>query len=109
MSQDSEITWGSGNVFADLGLPDAEEELLKAQLASHIRAIIKQRGLTQLQASKILGLAQPNLSRLLSGKMTGYSVERLLRYITTLGSDVDVVLRLKSEPQQRGRVNILTA
>ncbi|MDI4239314.1 helix-turn-helix transcriptional regulator [Bradyrhizobium sp. Arg237L] len=70
-------TIGSGNVFADLGLPDAETLLLKAKLVSKIDEVIKQRGLTQAEAAKITGLSQQELSALRSGQTDDYSLERL--------------------------------
>ena len=71
------IERGSGNVFADLGRPDAEGHLLKAKLVTRIDAIIRRRGLKQVEAAKLLGLSQPDVSRLLRGNFREYSVERL--------------------------------
>ena len=79
------IERGSGNVFADLGRPDAETHLLKAQLVTRIDKIIRQRGLKQVEAAKLLGLSQPDVSRLLRGDFREYSMERLLRLLTALG------------------------
>ena len=87
------IERGSGNVFADLGLPDADAHLLKAELVTRIDRIIRQRGLKQVEAAKLLGLSQPDVSRLLRGNFREYSMERLLRLLTTLGRDVDIVIR----------------
>ena len=87
------VEHGSGNVFADLGLPDADAHLLKAGLVTRIDAIIRRRGLTQTEAARLLGLSQPDVSRLLRGDFREYSLERLLRLLTTLGRDVDIVIR----------------
>ena len=87
------IERGSGNVFADLGIPDADAHLLKAELVTRIDRIIRQRGLKQVEAAKLLGLSQPDVSRLLRGNFREYSMERLLRLLTTLGRDVDIVIR----------------
>ena len=83
---------GSGNVFADLGRPDAEAHLLKAQLVTRIEKIIRQRKLKQVEAAALLGLSQPDVSRLLRGNFRAYSVERLLRLLTALGRDVEIVI-----------------
>ena len=87
------IERGSGNVFADLGLPDADAHLLKAELVTRVEKIIRQRGLKQVEAAKLLGLSQPDVSRLLRGNFSEYSMERLLRLLTALGRDVDIVIR----------------
>ena len=87
------IERGSGNVFADLGRPDAEAHLLKAELVTRIDKIIRQRGLKQTEAAKLLGLSQPDVSRLLRGNFREYSMERLLRLLTALGRDVEIVIR----------------
>ena len=94
---------GSGNVFADLGRPDAEAHLLKAKLVARIDEIIRRRGLKQVEAAKLLGLSQPDVSRLLRGSFREYSVERLLRLLMALGRDVKIVIR-EPRPQRRGRL-----
>ena len=87
------VECGSVNVFADLGLPDADLHLVKAELVSRIDAIIRQRGITQTEAARLLGLSQPDASRLLRGDFYEYSLERLFRLLTLLGRDVDIVIR----------------
>ncbi len=89
---DIAVERGSGNVFADLGLPDADAHLVKAELVARIDAIVRQRGLTQTDTGRILRLAQPDVSRLLRGDFRAYSLERLLRLLTTLGHDIDIVI-----------------
>ncbi len=84
---------GSGNVYADLGYPDSEDMIVKAQLVTKIAAIIRQRELTQERAAKLLGLTQPKISKLLKGKFRGISERRLLRCLTRLGSDVEIVVK----------------
>ncbi len=86
------IERGSGNVFADLGLQNADAHLLKAELVTQIDRIIRRRGLTQVEAAKQLGLAQPDVSRLLRGEFREYSMERLLRFLTALGRDIQIVI-----------------
>ena len=89
---DNQVEHSSGNVFADLGFPDPELERFKATLMLHIYRIIKQRNLTQTQAGKVLGIKQPNVSRLMRGSSGSYSVERLIEFLTALGQNVEVVI-----------------
>ena len=92
-TSDSTVERGSGNVFADLDLPDADAHLLKAELVSRIDSIVRQRGITQAEAARILGLSQPDVSRLLRGDFRQYSIERLFRLLTALGRDIDILIR----------------
>jgi predicted XRE-type DNA-binding protein len=85
----------SGNVFADLGLPHPEQEMLRAELTLRIYGIIKKRGLTQADAGKILGIRQPHVSALMRNRSGIFSVERLMRFLTALGQDVEIVLKPK--------------
>ena len=87
------VTQGSGNVFADLGLPNAEQELVKAQLTLQIYRIIKQRGLTQSQTARVLGVKQPHVSLLMRNRAGTFSVGRLMEFLTALGQDVEVTVR----------------
>jgi predicted XRE-type DNA-binding protein len=87
------ITEGSGNVFADLGLPNAEQELVKAQLTLQIYRIIKQRGITQAETAKTLGIKQPHVSLLMRNRAGTFSVGRLMEFLTALGQDVEVTVR----------------
>ena len=99
----------SGNVFADLGLPNPEEELTRAQLASHIRHAIKTRRLTQSRAARIMKLDQPKVSAIVNGRLSGFSSDRLLRCLTALGQDVDIVVHSKPRHSVRGRVRVVEA
>jgi len=81
---------GSGNVFADLGLPDADERMLKAQLAIQIRRFIEAKGWTQTEAAEAVGLDQPKVSHLLRGRLAGFSLDRLLNILNPLGHSVEV-------------------
>jgi predicted XRE-type DNA-binding protein len=105
MSKDKETTStpSSGNVFADLGLPDAEDLLAKANLALHIRRTIEARKLTQVQAARILGLDQPKVSAIINGRLDGYSTERLMRFLNDLGCDVQISVSAP-HPKSRGHV-----
>jgi predicted XRE-type DNA-binding protein len=87
------LTEGTGNVFSDLGLANAEQELLKAQLALQIYRIIKQRGLTQVQAADALGIKQPHVSLLMRNRAGTFSVGRLIDFLTALGQDVEITVR----------------
>jgi predicted XRE-type DNA-binding protein len=95
MSDDRTVTRSSGNVYADAGLPDADTQLVKAQLVSRIDAIIRERGLSQREAARILDVAQPDLSNILRGRFRGYSVERLMRMLTAFDCDVSIVITEK--------------
>ena len=81
-TEKEQIERGSGNIFADLGRPNAETHLLKAELVTRIERIIRQRKLNQVEAAALLGLSQPDVSRLLRGNFRKYSVQRLLRLLT---------------------------
>ncbi len=83
----------SGNVFADLGFPHPEQELLKAKLALEIYRLIRKRGLTQTEAGKILGIRQPHVSALMRNRAGSFSVERLMDFLTALGQDVEISVR----------------
>lgn len=104
-----EIHEGSGNVYADLGLPDAEEMLVKAQLVTKIREIIKARGWTQQQAADVLGLTQPKLSKMLRGQFRGISEAKMLDCITRLGRDVQIVVGPDRFPVATGHVAVVFA
>ncbi|MCY3636366.1 MAG: helix-turn-helix transcriptional regulator [bacterium] len=89
-TDDIEFEHSSGNVFADLGLPDPDTHLLKAGLVTRIEQYIRERDLKQTEAARLLGLSQPDVSRLLRGDFREYSVERLFRLLTSLGRDVEI-------------------
>lgn len=95
MTDEIPVTKGSGNVFADLGLDNPEEEQLKAQLVREIRDILKRRRLTQAKAADLLGLKQPDVSALVNGRVHRFSLERLLRCIRQLDREVEIVIRPK--------------
>jgi len=97
----------AGNVFADLGLPRPDEALAKAELAQKIVAIIHERRLTQTDAAVILGIDQPKVSTLMRGRLSGFSIERLLRFLLLLGRDVEI--SVKSRPRSRSQSRLLVA
>jgi predicted XRE-type DNA-binding protein len=102
--QSPKVEPSSGNVFADLGFPNPEEELAKADLAIRIGQLLTERKLTQKQAAALLGIDQPKVSALLRGKLDGFSTERLLRCINRLGHDVDIVIRPSRDRRASTRV-----
>jgi predicted XRE-type DNA-binding protein len=104
---DIPVTPSSGNVFSDLGFAEPEEELTKAQLASHIRQVIKRRRLTQVAAAVLMGVDQPKVSALLNGRVTNFSSERLMRLLTALGQDVEIVVKAKPRNRERGRIRVI--
>jgi len=87
------VTKGSGNVFADLGLPNPEQELLKARLTLEIYKIVKERGLTQAQAGELLGIKQPHVSALMRNRAGNFSVGRLMEFLTALGQDITITVK----------------
>src|SRR5258708_27463271 len=90
--KNTRITEGTGNVFADLGLPNADQELMKARLTLQIHRIIQKRGLTQTEAGRILGISQPHVSALARNRSGTFSVGRLLDFLTALGQDVKITV-----------------
>ena len=98
-------TTSSGNVYADLGFENSEDEQIKADLVLEIADIIGRRRLSQTAAAQIIGLSQPDLSKLLRGRTGGYSLERLLTFTRTLGSDVEIIVR-RSKLTQSGTLNL---
>lgn len=84
---------GSRNVFKDLGVPNAEEHLVKAQLVFKIDGIMKERGLKQVEAADLFGIRQPDVSKMLRGEFRQFSVERLLRFLVALNQDVEIVVK----------------
>lgn len=98
----------SGNVFADLKLPNSEETLAKAELARQIYLIIKKKKLTQKKAALTLDIDQPKVSALVSGKLSGFSLERLFRFLNELGQDVTINVKPKSRTRKRGSLSIGT-
>jgi predicted XRE-type DNA-binding protein len=97
----------SGNVFADLGLANPQERLAKAELAHRISQILASRRLTQSRAARLLGLDQSKLVRLLDGKFSGFSLERLLRCLNDLGQEVEIRLRPATEVGRRGNTRVV--
>ena len=104
--QSVEVEVSSGNVFADLGMANAGEHKVKANLVQRIQRIITARGLTQAQAAKLLSLHQPDVSKLLRGYFRSYSMEKLLTLLVKLDQDVEIVV--KPKPARRARKSEMT-
>ena len=100
------VTKGSDNVFADLGLPDVEELLAKAQLASAISDIIDDRELTQAEAAELLGTTQPKVSNLVRGRLEGFSLERLARFLNSLDRDIEIRVKPRPRSRERSRIRV---
>ena len=103
------VTRSSGNVFADLRLPDAEERLTKVRLAVAINGILEQKRLRQAAAAKLLNLNQPKISALANYRLEGFSVERLLRFLNALDRDVQIIIRPKPRSKRVGSILITAA
>lgn len=100
------IEESSGNVFADLGLAEAEELHTKAQLAHRIGEIVRGRHLTQAEAADVLGATQPIVSRLMRGQLHGFSLERLMRFLNALDRDVEIVVRRRPRSRDHGETRV---
>lgn len=101
MTENIEITSSSGNVFSDLNLPNPEEMLVKAELARKISNAITARHITQAEAAELLGIEQPKVSALMRGRLTGFSLERMFRFLNNLGIDVEITVKPKSRDDAR--------
>jgi predicted XRE-type DNA-binding protein len=95
-----------GNVFADAGLPFADEHLLKAKLVFKINILMKQRKLRQVETAKLLGIRQPDVSRMLNGDFRQFSLERLMRFLVALGQDIEIIVRPASEERREAMLHI---
>ena len=103
------IERGTGNVFADLGYPDAEERQTKLRLAHALNQIIQKRHLTQAAAAALLGVNQPRISALVNYRLAGFSVERLMTFLTALDRDVDIVIRKKPRSRPAAHIRVVAA
>jgi predicted XRE-type DNA-binding protein len=105
-SAECQVTPSSGNVFADLGFENPEEMLLKAELVRQISMAIKEKGLNQYQAAEVLGIDQPKVSALVRGRFTGYSIDRLLKYLNALDRDIEIVVRSSASLNSKSSVRV---
>jgi predicted XRE-type DNA-binding protein len=99
------VSESSGNVFADLGLPNPEQEMMKARLTLQIYRIIRDRRLTQVQAAKVLGIKQPHVSLLMRNRAGSFSAGRLMEFLTALGQDVEITVR--PSRNEHGEMSVL--
>ncbi|MDJ0597946.1 MAG: helix-turn-helix transcriptional regulator [Crocosphaera sp.] len=106
MSEDNRVQTSSGNVFAHLGLPNPQERLIKAELASKISFLIDQKQLTQIEAAEMLGIDQPKVSALIRGRLSGFSTTRLFRFLNALGNDVEIIIKPKPETCSEARITV---
>jgi predicted XRE-type DNA-binding protein len=104
MARKVKVEVGSGNIFADLGLPDADTHFLKAQIVSEIYRLTNERKLTQAKAGKLMGITQPEVSRMFKGQFREYSVDRLMGFLTGFDRDVEIVVRPHRKDGQPGRI-----
>jgi predicted XRE-type DNA-binding protein len=107
--QDTSIRRGTKNVFADLGFPNADTHLLKAQLMSRVQDTMQDRKLNQTNAARIMGVSQPDLSRMLKGQFRDVSVERVIRMLTQIGCEVDIVVRSQSRKRAFAAIHLEAA
>ncbi len=105
-TEEIECEVSSGNVFADLGLENPEEELTKAKLVWEIELIIKKKRMTQVEAAKVMGINQPKVSALIRRKLDGFSVERLIHFLNALGQDIDIIVRPKPQSRKQAVINV---
>jgi len=103
------VTRGTGNVFADLGFPDAAERQAKLRLAYALNQVLEARKLSQADAAKVLGVTQPKVSALRNYKLAGFSVERLMTLLTVVDQDVEIVIRRKPRSRKAGRISVVAA
>ena len=106
MTRKIEVEESSGNVFADLGLPNPEERLAKALLSRAISNAVKERGLTQAQTATILGTTQPKVSDLVRGNLASFTMDRLFRYLTALNMDVHIAVTPNTSVGRIGQVQV---
>lgn len=104
----NDITEGTGNVFADLGLPDAADRQTKTRLAMAVNALVKERRLKQTEAAGVLGIPQPKVSALANYRLDHFSVEKLMSFLNALEQDVEIVIRPSREAVGHTSVYALT-
>ena len=108
-NRESDITRGTGNVFADLGYPDATERQTKLRLAYALNQVLEQRKISQPEAAKVLGVTQPKVSALRHYKLAGFSVERLMTLLNALDQDVEIVISRKPRSRRAARISVVAA
>ena len=104
-----QVTRGTGNLFADLGFPDAAERQAKLRLAYALNQVLDAGKLSQAEAAKVLGVTQPKVSALRNYKLSGFSVERLMNLLTAVDQDIEIVIRRKPRSRKVGRISVVAA
>ena len=102
------VTKSSGNVFADIGVRNPDEALVKAKLARVIARTIEAKQMTQSEAANLLGIDQPKVSNLVRGKLSGFSIDRLFRFLTLLGSDIEILVKDSAKQNTHGHMKVAT-
>lgn len=109
MTKEIRIQASSGNVFADLGLENADELLVKAELAHKINSIISKQKITQAEAAELLGIDQIKVSALINGKLSSFSTVQMFRFLNFLGRDVEIVVKSKPKSRLKARTRVISA
>lgn len=109
MTEEIRIQASSGNVFADLGLENADELLVKAELAHKISSIISKQKMTQAEAAELLGIDQIKVSTLINGKLSSFSTVQMFRFLNSLGRDVEIVVKSKPKSRLKARTRVISA
>ena len=109
MTDEISVQASSGNVFADLGLANSDEMLVKAELARKISEIITKQQMTQAEAAELLGIDQPKVSALTRGKLSGFSTIRLFRFLNALGRDIEILVKVKPTSRSQARTKVVAA
>lgn len=106
-NQENQVAEISDNMFADLGLPNADEHLLKAEIIVQLERLIQANKLTQTKAATLIGIAQGDLSNILRGKYRGFTVERLMRLLTAFDQDIDIYVRPRPDRNRPARIAVM--
>ena len=104
MTRKVKVEVGSGNIFADLGLPDADSHFLKAEIVSEIYRLTHERKLTQAEAGKRMSISQPEVSRMFKGNFREYSIDRLMGFLTSFDRDIEIVVKPHKKSGKVGRI-----
>src|SRR5260370_4223758 len=104
MARKTKVEVGSGNIFADLGLPDADTHFIKAHMLSEIYWLANERDLTQAETGKRMGISQPEVSRMFKGNFREYSIDRLMGFLTSFDRDVEIVVKPHKKAGKAGRI-----
>ncbi len=104
-----EVYESDDNIFADLGLPEADSHFLKAQIVAELYRLVKARNLTQAKAGVLMGISQPEVSRMFTGHFREYAIDRLMAFLTAFDRDVEIVVKPRMEHAGRGHITFSAA